>query len=421
MPAPPSALRIAVAGMLSLAIAMGIGRFAFTPLLPIMLGEGTLDLAGASWLASANYLGYLLGALLCTVLPSLRSRAPRLPAWGSGALVRAGLAATCALTLGMAMPLPALWPALRFIAGVASAVVFVFTSGWCLMQLAHRNAPAIGGLIYAGPGAGIVVSGLAAGLLVQWEQSAALGWAAFALLAAALSALAWPAFTTGDAAPAAASTQQQPANLAPARAAAGRIEMPLLALAYGLAGFGYIITATFLPVIARQAIPGSAWLDLFWPVFGAGAAAGAVLVTRLRAVRDLRPLLAGCHAVQALGIAVGVWHPSAAGFAVGSLLLGLPFTTITFFAMQEARRLRPAAAHGAMGLLTVLYGTGQIAGPLLAAAVLARSATPAQGFDRSLAIAAAALVAGALVYLALARRYPLVSRPAARGAAPAKG
>lgn len=419
MPTTPTALRIAVAGMLSLAVAMGIGRFAFTPLLPIMLGERTLDLAGASWLASANYLGYLLGALLCTLGPWLRARAPWWPAWRSGSAVRVGLAATCLLTLGMALPLPALWPTLRFAAGVASAVVFVFTSGWCLMQLARRDEPALGGLIYAGPGAGIVASGLAAGLLVQWEWSAAAGWVAFALLAAALSALAWPAFMADDDETAVVPTRTAVSGTHPA--APGAVEVSLLALAYGLAGFGYIITATFLPVIARQAIAGSAWLDLFWPIFGAGAVVGAVLVTRLRTARDMRALLAGCYGVQALGIAVGVWLPSAAGFATGSLLLGLPFTTITFFAMQEVRRLRPATAHSAMGLLTVLYGTGQIAGPLLAAAVLARSATPAQGFDRSLAIAAGALVAGALLYLALAWRYPLVSRPAARAAAPDRG
>ena len=418
MPASPTALRIAMAGMLALAVAMGIGRFAFTPLLPMMLRERTVDLTGASWLASANYLGYLLGALLCTFGPWLRGRAPWLPAWRSGSVVRAGLAATCVLTLGMAMPVPSLWPALRFMAGVASAVVFVFTSGWCLMQLARRDAPALGGLIYAGPGAGIVASGLAAGLLVQWEQSAAVGWAAFALLAGTLGALAWTAFAAdgGDAGAAAPRTASPAAD-----PAAPGLEVSLLALAYGLAGFGYIITATFLPVIARHALPGSAWLDLFWPIFGTGAVAGALLVTRLRPSRDLRPLLAACYAVQALGIAVGVWHPSAAGFAIGSLLLGLPFTTITFFAMLEVRRLRPTTAHSAIGLLTVLYGTGQIAGPLLAAAVLAGSATPAQGFDRSLGVAAGSLVAGALLYLVLARRYPLISRPAARGAAPDTG
>lgn len=62
----PGAGRVVVAGMISLAVAMGIGRFAFTPLLPMMLSDGVIDLPAASWLASANYLGYLVGALLCT-------------------------------------------------------------------------------------------------------------------------------------------------------------------------------------------------------------------------------------------------------------------------------------------------------------------------------------------------------------------
>ncbi|HWI81289.1 YbfB/YjiJ family MFS transporter [Ramlibacter sp.] len=415
---PASALRIAFAGMLSLAVAMGIGRFAFTPLLPLMLAEGAVDLAGASWLASANYLGYLVGALLCTFQPWIWRRVRWLPPLRSAAVLRAGLAATGLLTAAMAWPLPALWPALRFAAGVASAFVFVFTSGWCLMQLAHRHAPALGGLMYAGPGGGIVVSGLAAGAMVQWGQSAAAGWTGFGLLAAVLSALVWPVFGEAPAEP--AGRGSAPAA-GPARApepGAGWPELALLTLAYGLAGFGYIISATFLPVIARQAMPGSPWLDLFWPIFGGGVVAGALLATRLTLQGDLRLLLAACYAVQALGIVVGLHWPTVAGFALGSALLGLPFTTITFFAMQEARRLRPAAGHSFMGLLTVLYGIGQIAGPLVAAAILARSATPRQGFDASLEVAAAVLVAGALLYVVLARRWPMAVSP--RGA-PAAG
>jgi len=412
MTSAPTAIRVAATGMLALAVAMGIGRFAFTPLLPMMLNERLLDLAGASWLASANYLGYLVGALFCTFQPWLWARAPGLRPWRGGAVVRVGLAATCVLTLGMALPAPALWPALRFAAGVASALVFVFTSGWCMTQLARREAPALGGLMFAGPGAGIVGSGLAASLLVQWERSAATGWLAFGVLAAVLSAMAWPAFAADGGA--AAAPARSAASAAAHPGAAGTTELSILALAYGLAGFGYIITATFLPVIARQAIAGSAWLDMFWPIFGAGVVAGALLVTRLRTSRDLRLMLAACYAVQALGIAVGVWHPSTAGFAIGSLLLGLPFTTITFFAMQEARRLRPAAPLSYIGLLTATYGIGQIMGPQLAAAVLAHSPSPGQGFDRSLAVAAAALVAGALLYLALARLYPASGHPAAR-------
>jgi predicted MFS family arabinose efflux permease len=187
---------------------------------------------------------------------------------------------------------------------------------------------------------------------------------------------------------------------------AGPVETSVLATAYGLAGIGYIITATFLPVIARQALPGSAWLDLFWPLFGAGVMLGAVLASRLRSAGDLRLRLAACYAVQAVGIAASVLSPSLAGFAIGSLLLGLPFTAITFFAMQEARRLRPLQPTSFMGLLTAMYGLGQIAGPPLAAGLVARSASAAQGFSLSLWIASGLLALGAALYLWLARAWP---------------
>jgi hypothetical protein len=172
--------------------------------------------------------------------------------------------------------------------------------------------------------------------------------------------------------------------------------MLLLALAYGLAGFGYIITATFLPVIAREAMPGSVWIDFFWPIFGLGVITGALLATRIPATGDYRNLLAACYLVQALGIAASVFSPNLAGFAMGSLLLGIPFTAITFFAMQEVRRLRPAAAASYMGLLTVMYGIGQIAGPPMVALLLRNSRSLGAGFTLSLEIAAATLVAGAL-------------------------
>src|SRR3954468_16938735 len=192
--APPRPLAIALAGLVSLAVAMGIGRFAFTPLLPMMLAERTVTLAGASLLASANYFGYLVGALVCTFQPWLWRRA----GWASGVngpgLVRAGLVATALLTLGMAVHAPALWSVLRFAAGVASAVVFLYTSGFCLEQLARRGVPAMGALIYVGPGLGIVASGLAATALVQMHAPAAWGWLTFGVLAAMLTATVWRVF-----------------------------------------------------------------------------------------------------------------------------------------------------------------------------------------------------------------------------------
>jgi predicted MFS family arabinose efflux permease len=414
LPRPlPRPSQIALAGLVSLAVAMGIGRFAFTPLLPLMMADGVVDLQGAGWLASANYLGYLVGALACTFQPWLWRVLGIRGAVNGPSLVRGGLVATALLTLGMALDWPAAWPLLRFAAGVASAVVFVFTSGWCLAQFARLDLAARGALIYTGPGAGIVASGLAATFMVAWDWRAAAGWGVFGVLAVLLTASVWRILD-----PRTALASSPPAG--PTASAAlprhGAGEVAMLTLAYGLAGFGYIITATFLPVIARQVLPGSPWLDLFWPIFGLGVIAGALLASRLRIGIDLRLMLAGCYVIQALGVAASLLSPTLAGFALGSVLLGLPFTAITFYAMQEVRRVRPAQASSAIGLVTAMYGLGQIVGPPLAAALVARSAAPAAGFALSLGIAAGTLGLGAAMYAFMAWRWPL-RRGAARAQA----
>ncbi len=404
---------IAITCALALATAMGIGRFAFTPLLPMMLADGVVDLPGASWLASANYLGYLVGALLCTFQPLIWSRFISLPPVLATTWLRGGLVATCVLTLGMALQLPALWPWLRFAAGVASAFVFVFTSGWCLARLGERQAGHLGGIMYSGPGAGIALSGVLASGMVALHSKAAAGWLIFGVLACVLTAITWrtfsmkldiklPSAALAPADGAASSLAAQPARTS----FASRWHMFWLAIAYGLDGLGYIITATFLPVIARQVMPGSAWLDLFWPLFGLAVIVGAWLSTRISLKGDLRYVLAACYIMQAIGVILTVWVPTPLGFALGSLLLGMPFTAITFFAMQEVRRLKPHSAPSYMGLLTAVYGMGQIAGPPLAAWLLSRSATVGQGFNLALQIAASVLVLGALMFVGLARIYP---------------
>jgi MFS family permease len=391
-------LAIAVAGMLALAVAMGIGRFAFTPLLPMMLHDGVIDLPTASWMATANYLGYWLGAMACAMQPWFWSRWPGLAPLRHTAAIRTGLVATVLLTLAMAWHWPLAWPLWRFLAGLASALVFVYVSGWCLGRLAELGAPRLGGIIYVGPGLGIALSGLSATGMVAGGWSAATGWLVFGVLAAVMAALAWPSFR-GEvkAASAAASTS----------GAARGGAMATLVVGYGLAGFGYIVTATFLPVIARQSLPGSVWLDLFWPLLGVGVSIGALLTIRLPVHWDRRHLLMGCYAMQASGILLGVLLPSLTGFALGSLLIGLPFTAITLFAMQEARRLRPQGASGFMGLLTAAYGLGQIGGPPMTAWLLAHSSSTARGFTLALLTAAGSLVLGAGLFGGLARRHPM--------------
>lgn len=396
---------VALAGLLALAVAMGVGRFAFTPLLPMMLHDGVVDLAQGSWLATANYVGYLVGAIACTALPWLAPRLYR--RWGPARLARAGLVATVVLTAAMALPAPAGWPALRFAAGVASAFVLLNVAAWCMVRLTVLGRPAMGGLIFAGPGLGIVLTGVVASAMVLLGWRAAMGWVVFAVLAVAWCLPIWPVMRgqADPGAPAAVAAEAAAERRDTVQAGGTALARALHALGYGLAGLGYIVTATFLPVIARTALaPGSPWPDLFWPMFGVGATVGAVLSARTPERWDRRWLLALCYLVQALGIALGLWLPTAAGFAAGSVLLGLPFLALVFYAMQVARRLWPASADSFMSLITAVYGLGQIAGPPITAWLLAAHGQ-ARGFTLGLSFAASALVLGAVIYAVSALRW----------------
>ncbi|WP_321955485.1 YbfB/YjiJ family MFS transporter [Burkholderia cenocepacia] len=395
----------ALACMVGLAVVLGVGRFAFTPLLPLMLADGSIGLKGGSWLASANYAGYFVGAVSCAALRVAPAR-----------MVRFGLVATVLLTaaMGVGHLLP-VWLVVRFVAGVVSAWTFVFVSQWGLRRLAELHAPEWSGVIYAGPGVGIVVTGLIGSALAG--QRASVGWLGFAALSAVLSVAIWRTFGTTPAperTPTPAHAQAAPPAAAP-HAATGapatpaaradtrspRADAAWLVVLYGTPGFGYIITATFLPVIARAALPAaSPWPDLFWPMFGAALIVGAITAARLPGHWDNRLLLAAGCATQALGIAAGIVWPNAAGFSIGSALLGLPFTAITLFAMREARRLHGERAAGLMGYATASYGVGQILGPLVAAPLAARFGS----FTPALWVAVAALLLGAAGFAATAAR-----------------
>ena len=375
------AWRAALACMTALAVAMGLGRFAFTPLLPLMLQEGQLDLQAGGVLASLNYLGYFIGALSCA---AIRMK----PAF----MVRSGLLATAALLLGMGLFHNfTAWGALRLVAGVMSAWTFVFASGWGLRRLAETNAPTLGGVIYTGPGVGIAATGVLVAIAGRWGSSAA--WLGFGLLALLLIAIVWRIFGDGERALANGAPLPVAAQLPPPDHANRRDARWLIAL-YGIAGFGYIITATFLPVIARQALPGSPWPDLFWPLFGLAVVPGALIGARAPLRWDNRLLLAVAYGLQALGIVLSVLWPTLAGFALGSLLLGMPFTAITLFAVREARRLRGNAAAGLIGYATASYGLGQIVGPLFAAPLAHRAGS----FAVPLLVEAAVLAVGSVLF-----------------------
>lgn len=396
----PNPYAIVIAGSASLAIAMGVGRFAFTPILPMMLDDGTLDLSLAGSLATANYVGYLVGALLAMLMPRT---------WSDTTIIRLTLVSTAILTALMAMPVGEVWVALRFLAGVVSAVGFVFTSGWCLAELSGSSG-SVGSGIYTGPGAGIAMSGIAASFMTFGGLSGSDAWVTFATMSAVLSASVWGVFRASHKPPELRLVSAPPGD-------SGRVpkaEMPLFALAYGLAGFGYIVTATYLPVIAKSAVQDSSLLTLFWPLFGLAAVFGSLLAARIRRDTDMRLYLTGAYLVQAVGVGISAFWHDALGLSLSSALVGLPFTAISFFAMNEVRRIRTRNHARYMGLLTAVFAIGQIAGPPVVGIILARTASIDTGFDLALGVAGITLVVGAAIFVAMIVLYPSEGRRSAR-------
>ena len=329
-------------GLIALAVAMGIGRFAFTPLMPMMQGDAGLGLSQAGWLASANYAGYLVGALAAMRLHG-----------SPGTIVRIGLASIVATTAAMAASGEWIaWLVLRFAAGVASAWVLVFVSSWGFPRAEH---------VFAGVGTGIAATGIVCLALMMAHASSDTAWLTLGAIALAASAGVWRTFAASHAAGAAA----PPAPIGWDR------DRILLVACYGSFGFGYIVPATFLPAMARGVVDDPLIYGLSWPAFGAAAAVSTLLVGGLRRHAGDRAIWAASSVVMACGVVVAIpgfeWLAGGAGGAilVSALAVGGTFMVITMVGLQEARRVAGAAARPLMAAMTSAFAAGQIAGPLV--------------------------------------------------------
>jgi MFS family permease len=357
----------AAAGLAALAVGMGIGRFALTPILPLMQAEGALTLAAGGWLAAGNYAGYLAGALSAPLVP--------------GALgVRAGLVGVALFTL--AMPFVhevGAWIALRALAGVASAWVLVHVSAWCLERLAPLARPELGGVVYAGVGAGSAVAGLVCLCVLQRRLGSDAAWLALGGLALLATALLWPLWGAAAAGGARRRVRWNAAAV-------------VLALCYAAFGFGYIIPATFIPALARETLGEARLYAWAWPLFGAAAASSTVAIAPIVRRLGNRAVWIGGHLVMAAGIAAPLVLPGVAGIAACALCVGATFMVITMAGLQEAIRLGGA---GLLAAMTAAFAAGQIAGPALVSLL----AHAGGRLEHALLAACLALVASALALL----------------------
>jgi MFS family permease len=342
-PKAASAALAMVVGLAGLASAMGVGRFAFTPMLPLMQAAGLLDLPQGAWLAAVNYLGYFVGALACAFFPPPPLQAAR---WG--------LAAVAVLTLAMGLPGGfEAWLVLRFGAGVASACVLVGVSAWALTTLAALGRADRAGVVFAGVGTGIAAAGLvglAAGLS---GLAPAPTWLLLGAASALVAAAVWRALPARSE----AGTRTDGVR-APIGAAGWR-----LVVCYGLFGFGYIVPATFLPAQARVLVADPALFGWVWPAFGLAAGLSTLAASALFRETSPRRLWAVTQGVMAAGLLAAALRPSLAGLMVCAVCVGGTFMVMTMAAMQEARRVAGAASPRLIAAMTAAFAAGQLVGP----------------------------------------------------------
>jgi predicted MFS family arabinose efflux permease len=367
--------RVAYAGMLALAAAMGIGRFAFTPLLPMMQDDYALPVANGAWLATANYAGYLAGALVAMTTPVYPATAI------CGGLVAIGLA-----TLGMGLTDDfAAWIALRAIAGIASAWVMIYVASWCLEQLAALGKSSLNGRIFAGVGLGITVAGMLSLVMMNYRWHAAAAWVTLGVFSLIVALVIGPTFVTRtDASPRTATT-------APKVKMRWDSESIRLVACFATSGFGYIVPATFLPAMAKQVMHDPSIFGWSWPVFGAAALASTLAASALRRYVANRTIWIASQLVMAAGVALpAVWRDMAAIILAG-LLVGGTFMVITMAAIQEARAIAGPHAISLLSALTAAFAIGQMLGPMSVSLLIYLGGSLAS----ALLIASGGLAAGA--------------------------
>jgi predicted MFS family arabinose efflux permease len=373
-PATSSSPRIALGGLLAGAAAIGVGRFVYTPILPAMSHALGLTTGDAGWIAAANYIGYLAGALAAGH-PRL-SRNARL--WLVCALAASSLST---LAMGLASGFWA-FIALRAVGGVASAFVLVYASALVLRRLAETGREALSAMHFAGVGVGLTGSAALVSLMTAagadwrglWIGSGVVALAA-SLFAAALIPAAAP-----------------PPPKAQARTPAAGLAR--LLWAYGLFGFGYVITATFLVALVRAAPAARPLEPYVWLIVGLTAIPSVALWDWVARRLGIGRAFALACVLEAGGVALSVLEPNLWGAALAAALLGGTYMGITALGLQGART-RSSDPPKALALMTAGFSLGQIVGPIFAGQL----AQFAGGLTiPSLAAAAALLVSAGLTF-----------------------
>ncbi len=342
--------KVMSAGLFSLILALGIARFAYTPLLPVMIKETFLNDATGGWLATINYIGYMCGAIIAASISDLKLK---------DTLYRVGIIIAVVSTLGMGIvDNYIVWAIMRFIAGFSSAASLLIATGLILNWMIRNGHKPELGLHFAGIGLGISLTAVLSMLMMDrlnWAQQ----WFVFTVFAVVVAIPAW-------------TWLPRPVNHHLTNSGETLVDNPperswmlLLYAAYFCAGIGYVISATFLVAIVdkQPALAGNG--SLVWLITGIAAAPACILWDKIaRKIGELKALFVA-YGINIIGIIIPAFSHSLTGVIFSGLLFGATFIGIVSLMLTMVGKFYPTKPAKPMGKLTLSYGAAQIIAPAM--------------------------------------------------------
>ena len=403
---------IACIGLYCLAVVMGFGRFLFTATLPDIMTQLSLSTVIAGWLASVNYSGYFIGALIAMFVPQ-RLTWQMLIAWTAVSIVTTMLLVVPNLSLNF-------WYVIRLLSGIASGVAMILSSSLVIQSFSDECRSLLSALHYAGIGVGISASAVLTWWLLTLGYHFDIIWLVAGIISLPLLWLLYAIRPENSTPFKSKANNSQTSQLQTSKQQAAELKygskrlsvqqtylnfkrslyeaaadhtkaIALLSASYMLAGFGYITSATFLPVMATQRLTTQSYAGLLiWLVVGIFAMLSNPIWGALAKRIGETKTLMGLTLLQAFGMCLPIWSDGAIGLYGNAVILGLTFVGMVSMTLNLIKNINPAYSNLLIGLATLAYAIGQFMGPLVTVALAGKH----DNFNAGLLVAASGLLIG---------------------------
>jgi MFS family permease len=340
--------RVYLAGICSLIVTVGVARFSYSLLLPIMQDSAGLTETGGGWLATTNYMGYMVGVMLAASMHNLNHKYN---------LHRVYLLLSIVTSAAMVMTTDMItWAVLRFIAGICASGGMIIASGLILKWLVNNNHRAELGIHFSGAGLSIIATSLLVEVMLTMSANWQEQWLALAIMAAifAIPAWLWMPHPSANAQAGVTAKDNPP----------GKTFTSMMMLAYFCAGYGYVVSSTFIVDIVEgtEGLQGQGGFAFI--LVGLAATPAALVWDRIaRNVGYLKALI-GAYTLQAVGIILPAINDTLPVVIVSALLFGGTFIACVSLVLTMAGKFFPSNPAKFMGTMTLAFGAAQIIAPV---------------------------------------------------------